>query len=45
VNPNTPLLIGKGVSAIAYSNGVENKFKEIVEKIFNSSGVLFNLTE
>ncbi len=45
VMPNTPSLIGEGISAIAYSNGITAETKEVVENIFNALGSTVVVTE
>ncbi|MEG1719876.1 MAG: pyrroline-5-carboxylate reductase, partial [Clostridia bacterium] len=45
VMPNTPLLIGKGATAISYSSKVSNAHKNAIEDIFNNLGVTAILSE
>lgn len=45
VMPNTPLLVGKGATAICFSDNVTEDAKEITTKMFSSSGVVSKFTE
>ncbi|MBR6650255.1 MAG: pyrroline-5-carboxylate reductase [Clostridia bacterium] len=45
VMPNTPLMVGRGVSAICYGNGVSDDDKVFSEKIFSSAGMCFVIEE
>lgn len=45
VMPNTPLMVGRGVSAICYGEGVCNEDKAFAEKIFSSAGKCFVIEE
>lgn len=45
VMPNTPVLVGEGMSAIAYNNNVNTIEKETVLNIFNSFGKAEMVTE
>ncbi|ADL68886.1 pyrroline-5-carboxylate reductase [Thermoanaerobacterium thermosaccharolyticum] len=43
--PNTPALIGEGVTAISYPENISSNDKEIVEKIFRSCGEVVEVKE
>lgn len=45
VMPNTPLLVGKGATALCFSDGVDAKVKEVVTSMFSSSGAVEEFTE
>jgi len=45
VMPNTPLMVGRGVSAICYGEGVSEEDKAFAEKIFSSAGMCFVIEE
>ncbi len=45
VMPNTPLMVGRGVSAICYGSGVSDDDKKFTEKIFSSAGMCFVIEE
>lgn len=45
VMPNTPLMVGRGVSAICYGEGVNDEDKAFAEKIFSSAGMCFVIEE
>ncbi len=45
VMPNTPLMVGRGVSAICYGEGVCDEDKTFAEKIFSSAGMCFVIDE
>ncbi|MEQ2129259.1 pyrroline-5-carboxylate reductase [Caldanaerobacter subterraneus KAk] len=43
--PNTPALIGEGITAITYSEEVEEEDKELVRKIFSTCGEIVEIEE
>ncbi len=43
--PNTPLLIGKGVTAMSFNDKVTEKAKNTVKGIFEKTGMVFELPE
>ena len=45
VMPNTPLMVGKGVSAICYGEGVSDEDKLFSESIFSCAGMCFVIEE
>ena len=45
VMPNTPLLLGKGASALCPSDNISEEDKQIVEELFAGSGVCEYITE
>ena len=45
VMPNTPLLVGKGATALCFSDGVGDKAKEVVTSMFSSSGAVEEFSE
>jgi len=45
VMPNTPLMVGEGMSAIAFSNGFSAKEKESVKGLLSASGKVIELDE
>ena len=45
VMPNTPVMVGKGVSALSASENVSENVFEKVKSIFSASGTAFTLTE
>ena len=45
VMPNTPLLLGKGASALCPSENISDEDKKIVEELFAGSGVCEYITE
>lgn len=45
VMPNTPLMVGKGVSAICYGEGVSEEDKAFAEQIFSCAGMCFVIEE
>lgn len=45
VMPNTPLMVGEGMSAIAFSNGFSAKEKESVKSLLSCSGKVVELPE
>ncbi len=45
VMPNTPLMVGRGVSAICYGNGVTDEEKAFAEKVFSCAGMCFVIDE
>lgn len=45
VMPNTPLLVGKGATALCFSDGVGEEVKEVVTSMFSSTGVTRVFTE
>lgn len=45
VMPNTPLLLGKGATALCFSDNVDAEVKKIVTEMFSCSGVVAEFTE
>ena len=45
VMPNTPLLVGKGATAICFSDNVSEDARQIVTAMFSSGGVVEEFTE
>lgn len=45
VMPNTPLLVGKGATALCFSENVSDEVKNVAEKMFSCSGVTAEFTE
>lgn len=45
VMPNTPLLVGKGATALCFSENVTQEVKEVTTSMFSSSGVVEEFTE
>lgn len=45
VMPNTPLMVGRGVSAICYGSGVSDEDKGFTEEIFSCAGMSFVIDE
>ncbi len=45
VMPNTPLMVGKGISAVCYGDGVTGDDKTFAEEIFSSAGMCFVVNE
>ena len=45
VMPNTPLMVGKGVSAICFGEGVTEEDKAFAQQIFNCAGMSFVIDE
>jgi pyrroline-5-carboxylate reductase len=45
VMPNTPAMVGSGVSAIAYSNSVDEKIKNWIMQLFSACGLAFEVPE
>ncbi len=45
VMPNTPLMVGRGVSAICYGENVSADDKAFAEKIFSAAGMCFVIDE
>ena len=45
VMPNTPLLVGKGATALCFSSNVSDEAREITTKMFSCSGVVAEFTE
>ncbi len=45
VMPNTPLLVGKGATAMCFSDNVSTQVKEVTTSMFSSSGVVEEFTE
>lgn len=45
VMPNTPLMVGKGVSAICYGDGVSDEDRDFSERIFSCAGMCFVIEE
>lgn len=45
VMPNTPLLVGKGATAICFSENVSDVCKEVTSSMFSCSGALEEFTE
>jgi len=43
--PNTPALIGKGVTAICYSNKITDQEKTVMTKLLNSFGTSYEIKE
>ncbi len=43
--PNTPLLVGKGVSALCRNDMVSDSDFDLIEKVFSASGMTFKLSE
>lgn len=43
--PNTPLLVGKGVTALCRNEQVTDRDFDLIEKIFSASGMTFRLGE
>lgn len=43
--PNTPLLVGKGVTALCHNDRVSNESFELIEQVFAASGITFRLDE
>jgi pyrroline-5-carboxylate reductase len=43
--PNTPALIGEGITAISYSQEIEQEDKEVVTKIFKACGEIVEVEE
>ena len=45
VMPNTPLLLGKGATALCFSGNVSQNVKDVVTNMFSCSGVVAEFTE
>lgn len=45
IMPNTPLLVGKGATAICFSDNVSDDIRKVVSGMFSCSGVVAEFTE
>ena len=45
VNPNTPAMVGEGVSAVSFNKNVSQKDRDFVIELFSAVGIAFEMAE